>query len=271
VRLIADPFAAAEIVVPLIFIGILTVPRQLIPAITTPAVFYAPQNVSTLAWSGVAPPGGAWQIHYSPNTSAAAVQVAEMAAKDLLCSSPSVVQQLAIAASVSLDVAGIKAAGLTQTCMANPLACAGYVQLRAGGMPLDSQLVSGDYAALCSAPCLATRACFGPALSAFLVGHPSAGGALAAAADPDTGSRVAATLELPADPKAGDDVTYVIRTNASLVPNTAQYGSNWAHVAFDQASCRLRVRELDGMCTDSPLSASGLSALIISGSCTGCL
>lgn len=219
---------------PLIFIGLLTVPRTLIPPVATPATYYSPANLSDLAWSGSAPPGGAWQIHYAPSGSASAVQVAEMAAKDLLCSSPSLVQQLAIAASVSIDLAGIEAAGLGGACLQQPLACVGYVHAKDGGLPLDSPLLLGDYEAMCTPACLASRACFGPVLAQFLVGHPDGGAAEAAALDAATGPRVAAVVLLPAEVASADDVTYTIRVNSSSVPGTAQFGPKWAHVAFDQ-------------------------------------
>jgi hypothetical protein len=187
--------------------------------------------VSDLGWSSVPPPGGDYRIAFAPNGSVSAVAIAEMAAKQLLCSQPSVMLQLALAASVTVDVAAAAAAGLTtESCASDPAACAGYVKLQDGGLPLTSPLISGDYRAMCAPGCLALRACFGPILAEFLSGYPDEAAAVAAAGT--RSARVAAVVVIP--DAAADDITYTVRTNATLVPSTSQFGKQWAHVAFDQ-------------------------------------
>ncbi len=187
------------------------------------------------------PSGGAYRVFYAPNTSVAAVQVAEMAAKELVCGgTPSVMRQVALGSSFYINAAGIAASGMVATCAANPLACASYLKRRPGGAPASSALVSGNLAVLCAAQCLASRPCFGPLLAEFLTGFPSEADAVARAAEiapPDDfyGGGVAALLVLPADlsAAAGDDVTYTLRVNASDVPNARELGARWAREAFD--------------------------------------
>ena len=252
---------------PLLFLALLCLPRYLISDMAHPARYFSPANMTDLAWSKArscsdtaaaprgadarspaaplsapqrAPSDGAYRVFYAPNSSAAAVQVAEMAAKELVCSSPSVMRQVAFSSSYYVDVAGIAAAGLGAACAANPMQCASFLRHRAGGLPLTAALVTGDLRTLCAPACLASRACFGPVLSEFLSGFASEADALAAAAavapaNELSGGGVAALLVLPADlsAAAGDDVTYTLRTNASDVPNARALGARWAKEPFD--------------------------------------
>ena len=184
------------------------------------------------------PSDGAYRVFYAPNTSATAVQVAEMAGKELVCSG--VMRQVAVSGSFYVDTAGIFAAGLTATCTSNPIACISYLRSRPGGLPASASLVVGDLKTLCQPACLASRACFGPMLSEFLTGFPTETSAVAAAAaiaprDENSGGGVAALLVLPSGDllAAGDDVTYTLRINASDVPNARLVGSRWARESFD--------------------------------------
>jgi len=190
---------------------------------------YAPQHP---------PSDGAFRVFYAPNTSTTAVQVAEMAAKELVCSG--VMRTVAASASFYVDTAGILAAGLTSTCTTNPAACISYLRSRPGGLPASASLVTGDLKKLCAPACLASRACFGSVLSEFLTGFPTEADALAAAAviappNESSGGGVAALIVLPPGDvlKAGDDITYTMRTNASDVPNARTVGSRWASESFD--------------------------------------
>jgi hypothetical protein len=177
-------------------------------------------------------------VFYAPDTSATAVLVAEMAAKELVCSG--VMRQVAVSGSFYIDTAGILAAGLTATCTTNPLACLSYLRSRPGGLPPTAALVTSDLKKLCQPACLATRACFSPVLSEFLTGFPTEAAAVAAAAavappEPTSGGGVAALLVLPPGDllAGGDDITYTLRTNASDVPNARMVGSRWARESFD--------------------------------------
>lgn len=221
-----------EILVPLIFLGLLCLPRYLIADTTHAERFYSPVKMSDIAWSKRPPSGGAYRLLYAPNTSVAAVRVAEMAGKELLCGSPSFMRQLAMASSYSVDAAGIAASGKAVECASNPMLCAGYVRPREGGLAITSPLISGDLGLLCDPQCLALRSCFGPVLADFLEGYPSESEAVAAAVAPEAGGRVAAVLVLPSDP-TGDELSYTIRTNASDVPGAAQFGADWAKVPFN--------------------------------------
>ena len=223
----------AEILVPLIFLGLLCLPRYLIADVSNPATYYAPRPVSDLSWSGHPPTGGAYKLFYAPNTSVEAVQVAEMAAKELVCRSPSFMRTVAVASSFTVDTAAIAAAGVAQQCLANVALCQQYIIPRAGGLPLTSSLISGNQAAMCSPSCLASRACFHPWLSDFLTGFPTEGDAVAAAMQPSAVNTVAAVVVLPPRLRS-DELQYTIRTNASDVPGTSQFGSSWASVAFNQ-------------------------------------
>ena len=185
------------------------------------------------------PSNGAYRIFYAPNTSAPAVQVAEMAAKELLCrGSPSVMRTVALGSSFYVDASGIAASGMLATCVDNPMACASYLHRRPGGLPASAALVSGNLAQLCAPACLASRACFGAVLAEFLTGFPSEADAVAAAAqvaapDASHGGGVAALVVLPANLSASDDVTYTLRTNASDVPGARELGARWVREAFD--------------------------------------
>ena len=228
-----SPHPVAEILVPLIFLGLLCLPRYLIADVSNPATLYSPRPLSDLSWSGHPPTGGAYKLFYAPNTSAETVQVAEMAAKELVCSTPSFMRTVALASSFTVDTAAIAAAGVAQRCLTNVAACEQYIVPRPGGLPLTSPLISGDLTAMCAPACLASRACFHPWLSDFLSGFPSEGDAVAAATDPGAVNTVAAVVVLPPSLRS-DTLQYVIRTNASDVPGTSQFGSSWASVAFNQ-------------------------------------
>ncbi len=255
---------------PLIFLALLCLPRYLIADTAHPARFYAPSNLTDLAWSMArriahmhriapchpfcactearapsslapqrVPSGGAYRVYYAPNTTAVMVQVAEMAAKELLCgATPSVMRTVALGSSFYVDAGGIAASGLMATCAQNPLACAGYLRRRPGGLPPTAALVSGDLRVLCAPACLASRVCFAPVLAEFLTGFPSEAAAVEAAAavaapDESHGGGVAALFVLPDNLATSDDVTYTLRSNASDVPNARAMGARWAREKFD--------------------------------------
>jgi hypothetical protein len=232
--------SGVEIVMPLLFLFVLCVPRLLIADTAHMTRFYAPTKISDLTWSKRLPADGAYRVYYAPNTSSEFVSVAEMAAKELLCSpgGKSVMRQVALGGRFFLDAAGIGAAGMVSTCTANPGACVSFLRAREGGLPESSALMRGDLRSLCAPACLAARDCFGPVLAEFLSGFPSEAAAVAAAAavaphDAQHGGGVAALLVLPPDLSTSDNVTYTLRASAADVANARALGSRWARQPFD--------------------------------------
>jgi len=223
----------AEILVPLFFLALLCLPRYLITDITNPARLYDPRPLSDLSWSSHLPTGGAYKLFFAPNGSADAVQVAEMAAKQLLCQKPSFMRTVAVASSFTVDVAALVGQGKAQQCLTNVALCAQYVVSRPGGLPITSRIISGDLNSFCAPACLANAACYKPWLNEFMTGFPSEQAAVAAATQPGASETVAAVVALPPSVR-GDTLQYTIRTNASDVPGTGQFGSAWASVPVAQ-------------------------------------
>lgn len=231
-----------EILLPCLFVGVLCLPRLLLPPRFEAPLFFSPVPITDFAWSGVrrrcrprehagahsVPPrpaprarapaaaqwtpggggagSGAYRLLYAPNTSSDATLVARLAAASLLCDGAplSVVRQLAVPAAVTLNAAAVAASAAgggaaagVAACARSPLACAGLVTPRPGGLALDSPLLTADLGAACSPACLADPGCVGQLTGLFLGPYATEAEAVAAAGE-RVGREGGHTLESPA-------------------------------------------------------------------------
>lgn len=225
--------SALELLVPLVFVALLCLPRALIDDDVYSARFYAPSPITDLAWSQQAPGDGSYRIVYSPGGSADATAVAQMAAKELVCSEPSFMRQVALASNYYVDIESIREDGMLYECWQQPLSCVRYISRRPNGIGLHAQLLTIDLAEFCTDACLRDPACFGPVLGDFLVGVDTAEQAAEYAIARVNENRVAAIVSLPEDlVDAAGNITYTIRVNASDTPTADIWGKEWAKRKF---------------------------------------